>query len=104
MGDLHIRIDEAIALEATQQLAEMGLTVDQAVHILLSRVADEKRLPFTPNAETIAAMEAAERGEVERFGSFEAMMADARKDDRAHRLLQARSPARAEGPLRPRPR
>lgn len=81
MGDLHIRIDEAIALEATQQLAEMGLTVDQAVHILLSRVADEKRLPFTPNAETIAAIEAAERGEVERADTVEEFMARLNADD-----------------------
>lgn len=81
MGDLHIRIDETIEAEAAEVLAAMGLTVDELVRGVLRRVATEKRLPLTPNAETRAAMEAADRGEVERFDSVEAMIADALKDD-----------------------
>lgn len=80
MGDLHIRIDDAVSLEASEALAEMGLTVDQAVHILLSRVAQEKRLPFTPNTAIVDALQAAERGEVASFPDFDAMMADAREE------------------------
>lgn len=48
-------------------LAAMGLTVSDAFRIMLIRIAKEKALPFeplVPNAETIAAMKAARRGEL----------------------------------------
>ncbi len=54
--------------EAAAVLAAMGLTVSDAFRIMLIRVAREKALPFeplVPNAETIAAIEAARRGETE---------------------------------------
>ncbi len=53
------RIDGAIKEEATVVLASMGLTVSDAVRLLLIKVAREHALPFdplTPNEETIAAM------------------------------------------------
>jgi DNA-damage-inducible protein J len=62
------RIDPRIKEEASVVLAAMGLTVSDAFRILLTRVAREKALPFeplVPNEETIAAMLAARRGEVE---------------------------------------
>ena len=46
----------------------MGLTVSDAVRLLLTRVAHDKALPFEPlkpNAATIAAMKAARAGKVE---------------------------------------
>ena len=49
-------------------LAAMGLTVSDALRIMLTRVAREKALPFEPlipNAATIAAMKEARRGESE---------------------------------------
>jgi DNA-damage-inducible protein J len=59
--------------------------VSDAVRIMLTRVAHEKALPFEPfrpNAETIAAMEEARRGEnMERFDSIQALMADLNADD-----------------------
>ena len=73
------RIDERIKEEASTVLAAMGLTVSDAFRILLTRIAREKALPFeplVPNEETIAAMLAARRGEVESFDSVEALMAD----------------------------
>ena len=81
MSDLHIRIDETVEAEATQVLAEMGLTVEQLVQGVLKRVAEEKRLPLTPNPETVSALQAAQRGELVRFDSVEALMADLNADD-----------------------
>ena len=62
------RVERAVKEEAAAVLAAMGLTLSDAVRLLLTRVAREKRLPFeplTPNEETIAAILAARRGEVE---------------------------------------
>jgi DNA-damage-inducible protein J len=61
------RIDERTKKEATAALKKVGLTVSDAFRLLLVRVAAEKALPFeplNPNAETIAAMKAARRGEL----------------------------------------
>ena len=46
----------------------VGITVSDAVRLLLTRVAHDKALPFEPfrpNAETIAAMEEARAGNLE---------------------------------------
>ena len=62
------RIDEHIKEEATVVLAAMGLTVSDALRIMLTRVAHEKALPFeplVPNAMTIAAMKEVRRGKLE---------------------------------------
>lgn len=78
------RIDEQIKEEATVVLATMGLTVSDAFRLLLTRVAREKALPFeplTPNAQTIAAMKQARRGDLASFSSVDALMADLNEDD-----------------------
>jgi DNA-damage-inducible protein J len=65
------RIDERTKREAAAALKKIGLTVSDAFRLLLVRVAAEKALPFeplNPNAETIAAMEAARRGELVKVG------------------------------------
>jgi len=52
------RIDRAIKDEATAVLAAMGLTVSDAVRLLLTKVSQEKALPFeplVPNAATYSA-------------------------------------------------
>lgn len=50
---LHVRVDNQIKAEAAQNLANYGLTVSDAVRILLTRVAKEGALPagFTCDAE-----------------------------------------------------
>lgn len=56
------RIDERIKEEATIVLASIGLTLSDAFRLLLTRVANEKALPFEPlipNAATISAMKEA---------------------------------------------
>jgi len=65
------RIDEATKSEAAAVLAAMGLSLSDAFRMLLTRVAAEKALPFEPlmpNAETIAAMKAARRGDLTTAG------------------------------------
>jgi DNA-damage-inducible protein J len=42
---LHVRIDDQLKAQATETLAKMGLTVSDAVRILLTRVAKEGGLP-----------------------------------------------------------
>jgi DNA-damage-inducible protein J len=65
------RIDERTKKEATAALKKIGLTVSDAFRLLLVRVAAEKALPFeplNPNAETVAAMKAARRGDLIKVG------------------------------------
>src|SRR5271156_3445484 len=65
------RIDERTKREAAAALKRIGLTVSDAFRLLLVRVAAEKALPFeplNPNAETVAAMKAARRGELVKVG------------------------------------
>jgi len=59
------RIDGAIKKEASIVLEAMGLTVSDAVRLLLTKIAYEHALPFDPlipNAKTIAAMKEARSG------------------------------------------
>jgi DNA-damage-inducible protein J len=64
------RIDERTKRQAAA-LKKIGPTVSDAFRLLMVRVAAEKTLPFeplNPNAETIAAMKAARRGELVKAG------------------------------------
>ena len=61
---VHVRVDDKLKLEATETLASMGLSVSDAVRILLTRVVVEKQFLFmlkVPNPETHAAMLEADR-------------------------------------------
>ena len=76
---VHIRVDEKVKERAAKTLAAMGLSVSDAVRILLVRVAAEKALPFDvklPNTTTRRAMAAADRGEGKRFKSADALFKD----------------------------
>jgi DNA-damage-inducible protein J len=78
------RIDGRTKEEAAHVLADMGLSVSDAIRMLLVRVAAEKALPFdvrVPNAETIEAIEAGRRGDVASFKSVEELMADLNAED-----------------------
>lgn len=73
------RIDADLKREAASALADMGLTVSDAIRLMLIRVATDKALPFevrTPNATTRAALDAAVRGEVTEVDSVDALLAD----------------------------
>ncbi|MDR3175166.1 MAG: type II toxin-antitoxin system RelB/DinJ family antitoxin [Desulfovibrio sp.] len=72
------RIDTAIKERAADALADMGLSMSDAIRLLLMRVADERRLPFevkAPNATTRRAIEELEAGKGEKFNSVADMMA-----------------------------
>ena len=61
------RINGAVKDEAAAVLATMGLTVSEAVRLMLTRVAHDRALPFDPlipNEETIAAMKEARAGKL----------------------------------------
>ena len=78
------RIDGEIKEEAAAVLAAMGLTVSDAVRLLLTKIAREHALPFDPlipNATTIAAMKEARAGNLPKFDSVAALMADLHADD-----------------------
>ena len=78
------RIDGEIKEEATVVLAAMGLTVSDAVRMLLTRIARERALPFdpwVPNETTISAIIDSRTGNVEKFDSIESLMADLNADD-----------------------
>jgi DNA-damage-inducible protein J len=81
---VHIRVDGKVKAEAAETLAAMGLTVSDAVRLLLTRVAAEKAMPFevrVPNRATQTAIEAGERGEVSRATSVTDMMAALNAND-----------------------
>jgi len=60
------RIDKQVKAEASAVLKTMGLSMSEAIRLLLVRVAKDKALPFeikVPNATTVATFEATDRGE-----------------------------------------
>ena len=62
---VHVRVEKRIKTQAAKTLAQMGLSVSDAVRVLLTRVAAEKSLPFEvklPNRATVAAMQEARKG------------------------------------------
>jgi DNA-damage-inducible protein J len=78
------RIDERIKDEAAAILAASGLTVSDAVRMMLVRTVAEKKLPFDPlipNRETIEAMKAARKGDLTTVGGLDDLMSDLHADD-----------------------
>ncbi len=56
---LHVRVDDETKAQATATLAAMGLSISDAVRLLLRRVIADQAFPLelkVPNAETRAAM------------------------------------------------
>ena len=73
------RIDSDTKARATEALHNMGLTVSDAIRLMLLRVADEKRLPFAvqvPNATTVKAMRELEEGKGKRFADTDELFED----------------------------
>ncbi len=78
------RIDQRIKDEASAILGAVGLTVSDAVRMMLVRTVAEKALPFdplVPNAKTIRALKAARRGELRKAANIGELMADLNADD-----------------------
>jgi DNA-damage-inducible protein J len=73
------RIDQDTKKRASAALADMGLSVSDAIRLLMLRIADEKRLPFAvkaPNAKVRKAMEELEAGKGKAFKSSGEMLKD----------------------------
>jgi DNA-damage-inducible protein J len=78
------RIETGLKREATAVLSAMGLSVSDAIRLMLVRVVSDKALPFdvrVPNTETQAAMRDIQEGKVKRFDSVDALMADLNDDE-----------------------
>jgi DNA-damage-inducible protein J len=78
------RIDAATRDRAAKALQAMGLSIPDAIRLLMQWVAEEQKLPFAveaPNAETREAIGELESGRAKRFNSVEALMADLESDD-----------------------
>jgi len=77
------RIDSATKERAADALAAMGLSISDAIRLLMLRIVDERRLPFeikAPNATTRKAIAELETGKGKRFASAKALMADLSRD------------------------
>jgi DNA-damage-inducible protein J len=73
------RIDTATKERATAALAAMGLSVSDAIRLLMLRIASEQRLPFdvkVPTSKTVEAMAELDAGEGERFATPDELFAD----------------------------
>ncbi|MCZ2155207.1 MAG: type II toxin-antitoxin system RelB/DinJ family antitoxin [Bryobacterales bacterium] len=78
------RIDTETKASAAEALAAMGLSISDAIRLLMLRVADERRLPFeikAPNATTRKAIAELETGKNKRFKTVEALLADLNESD-----------------------
>jgi DNA-damage-inducible protein J len=77
MAVVETQVDEGVKSQVEQILDREGLTLSDAFHFFLERTAHENGIPsevFRPNAETIAAMEAARRGDVTHVESFQQLL------------------------------
>lgn len=78
------RIDSDTKERATEALEAMGLSVSDAIRLLMLRVAHERRFPFevkVPNTTTRQAIAELEAGKGEQFNSVEDLMADLHAGD-----------------------
>lgn len=76
---VHVRVDERVKEKASATLAKMGISVSDAVRMMLVRVAAEKSLPFevrVPNSTTVKAMRSADKRTGKRFRSAQATLRD----------------------------
>lgn len=78
------RIDTKTKERAAEALEAMGLSISDAIRLLMLRVADERRLPFdvkVPNTTTKKAIADLEAGKGKKFGSVDDLMTDLHADD-----------------------
>jgi len=81
---IRARTDSATKERATEALEAMGLSISDAIRLLMLRIVAERRLPFevkAPNARTRKAIAELEAGKGKRFTSVRALMTDLNADD-----------------------
>lgn len=77
------RIDTNTKERASEALEAMGLSVSDAIRLLMVRVAEERRMPFdvkVPNVTTRKAIAELESGKGKQFTSVDSLMADMNAD------------------------
>jgi DNA-damage-inducible protein J len=82
--DVHARIDADTRDRAEKVLDAIGLSISDAICLLMRRIADDQKFPFevrVPNAETREAIAELEAGKGARFTSVEALMKDLQSGD-----------------------
>ncbi len=72
-----LRVDENLKKEAETLFSELGLNLTSAFNIFLRQSVRERQIPFrvtknVPNAATLAAIEASEKGE-ELYGPYDSV-------------------------------
>jgi DNA-damage-inducible protein J len=78
------RIDMVTKNRASDALEAMGLSISDAIRMLMLRIADEKQLPFAvkvPNAKTKKAIAELEAGKGKRFKTSKELMVDLHAGD-----------------------
>jgi DNA-damage-inducible protein J len=78
------RIDKKVKDKAARVLEQMGLTVSDAIRLMMIRTASEKALPFqvkVPNTKTRAAMKEADAGHLKTARNSRQLLADLNADD-----------------------
>jgi len=78
------RIDMATKNRASDALEAMGLSISDAIRMLMLRIADEKQLPFlvrVPNAKTKKAIAELAAGKGKRFKDSKELMKDLHAGD-----------------------
>ena len=73
------RIDSDTKQRATAALDAMGLSVSDAIRLLMTRIAHEQRLPFevkVANAQTAKAIRELDEGKGRRFSDVDALFDD----------------------------
>ena len=81
---VQIEMDEQLRDRAASNLASNGLTIDEAMQIVLVHAATGRAFdfgPLAPNQTTVGAVEAARRGELVELGSPEEAIAELNTPD-----------------------
>ena len=81
---VRVDVERYVRDEATRQLAEQGLMIGDTVRIVLKQAAAGCGPDFgalVPNPTTVAAIEAARRGEVVELGTREEAITELNRDD-----------------------
>lgn len=82
---IQTRVSPTLKKEAEDLFAQMGLNLSDAIRMFLQQSVNEGRIPFQPrakrpNAETIAAMEEAERGGGTLYANVDELFASWREE------------------------
>ena len=81
---IETHVDLATLAKAQAIYAAAGVTLDDMVRNMILKTVEDESVPmdfFRPNAETIAAMQEARRGNLESTSSIAALMADLDAED-----------------------